>query len=130
MAEQGERERTERELKARIAELAAGLLDVVGGSSGDLHEVPCKIEQAALAIREHADVSGSALSSLLAQALSIDDSTVIAQKFCCLISSQDQDRETIDGLYEEALEAIRTGAIPEAVSESPHGSATGIEPLR
>jgi len=130
MDEQGDRERGERNLKASIAELAAGLLDVIGGNCSDLHEVSCKIGRAALAIRQHADVSGSALSSLLAQALSIEDSTVIAQKFCCLISSQDQDRETIDGLYEEALEATRTGAIREAVSESPHGSATGIEPLR
>src|SRR5262245_12832712 len=75
MDQESERTRRQRELQARISELAASLLQAIAGGGG-LHELPRQIEDAARAIREHVDAGGSALG-LMAQALNIEDAVAM-----------------------------------------------------
>jgi hypothetical protein len=104
----------ERQLKARITELAAGLLHAIGGG-GSLHEVPRQIEEAAHAIRAHGDTGDSAVK-LIAQALNIEDAHVIAKRFRSILAFEDHERDCIESVQEYSLEAIRTGAVREAAA--------------
>src|SRR5258708_6224760 len=114
MDKQPDRERTERELKASVAALAAGLLQVIAGDAS-VHEVPRRIEEAAHAMLEHVGAGGPLLN-IIAQALDVEGSVLIARGFRSLISSEDQDRETIEGLHEDAIEAIQAGAVLEVAA--------------
>jgi hypothetical protein len=107
-------ERTQRELKARITELAAGLLQAIAGG-GSLHQLPRQIEDAARAVRKHVAAGGSA-SRLIAQALNIEDAVVIAERLRSVMSCDDEERATIETLHEYAIEVVRTGAVREAAA--------------
>src|SRR5262245_1112032 len=99
MDQQRERKRSERELKASIAELAAALLEAIAGGRR-LHKVPRQIEKAARAIRAHGDADGAGLTFIV-EALTIEDTVAIAQRFRSLISCEEQDRETVESLHED-----------------------------
>jgi hypothetical protein len=113
MDHQSERELLQRELKARIKELATGLLQVIAGT-GSSHEVACLVEQAAHSIRQHVDAGGSA-EKLIAQALGVVDAIALADTIRNLGSS-DEDRASIETLHDCALSAIRTGALREVAA--------------